>query len=139
MTTDYRKPLPYIHDETRSYWEGAKRHELLIRKCRACGKYHFYPRDFCPSCFSFDVEWVKASGRGVIYSFTICHRPAQAFEEDIPYNLVLVELKEGVRMMSNVVGCANDDLRIGMSVEVVFDDITDEVTLPKFKPMSQGS
>jgi uncharacterized protein len=139
MTTDYRKPLPYIHNETKVYWEGAKRHELLIRKCRTCGAYHFYPRDFCPSCFSFDVEWMKASGRGVIYSFTICHHPAQDFNDDVPYNLVLVELEEGARMMSNVVGCTNDDLRIGMSVEVVFDDITDEVTLPKFKPVSRGS
>jgi uncharacterized OB-fold protein len=133
MTTDYKKPLPYIHSETKAYWEGAQRHELLIRRCRACGAYHFYPRDFCPSCFSFDVDWVKASGRGVIYSFTICHRPAQAFEDDVPYNIVLVELEEGIRMMSAVVECRGDDLKIGMRVEVVYDDVTAEVTLPKFK------
>jgi uncharacterized protein len=133
MTIDYKKPLPYIHSETRAYWQGTRGHELLIRKCRACGVYHFYPRDFCPSCFSFDVDWVKASGRGIIYSFTICHRPAEGFEEDVPYNIVLVELEEGVRMLSTVVGCLNADLRVGIPVEVFFDKVTTEVTLPKFR------
>ncbi len=132
--TDYKKPLPYVHAETKPYWDAAKRHELLVRRCRACGRHHFYPRDFCPSCFSFDVEWVRASGRGAIYSFTVCHRAAQGFEADVPYNLVLVDLDEGVRVMSTVVGCPNDDLKIGMPVEVVFDDVTPEVTLPKFRP-----
>ena len=134
MTETYRKPLPYIHDETRPYWDAAKRRELLLRKCRSCGRYHFYPRDFCPSCFSFDVEWVPSSGRGVVYSFTICHRPAPGFEKDLPYNLVLIELEEGVRMMSTVVECPNEDIKVGMAVEVVFDEVTPEVTLPRFRP-----
>lgn len=133
MTTEYKKPLPYVHNETKTYWDGAKAHRLIIRKCRACGQYHFYPRDFCPSCFSFDVEWVKASGRGTVYSVTICHVPAQGFKDVVPYNLVLVELEEGPRMMSNIVDCPNDDITIGMAVEVVFDDVTPEVTLPKFR------
>ncbi|MEN6616880.1 MAG: Zn-ribbon domain-containing OB-fold protein, partial [Syntrophorhabdus sp.] len=132
MTTEYKKPLPYINSETKAYWDGAKAHEFLLRKCRACGQYHFYPRDFCPSCFSFDVEWVKSSGRGTVYSVTICHVPAAGFKDVAPYNLVLVELEEGPRMMSNIVGCPNDDIKIGMPVEVVFDDVTPEVTLPKF-------
>lgn len=135
MTTNYKKPLPYIHSETKAYWEGARAHEFLIRKCRSCGRHHFYPRDFCPTCFSFDVEWVRASGRGTIHSFTICHRPAQGFEKELPYNIVLVELEEGVRMMSTVVLCPPDDLAIGMAVEVVYDDVTPEVTLPKFRPV----
>ena len=134
MTTDYEKPLPYIHGETKEYWDGAKKHELLIRRCRSCSRYHFYPRDFCPSCFSFDVEWAKSSGRGTVYSFTICHRPAPGFENDVPYNVALIELEEGVRMMSTVVECPLDDLRIGMPLEAVFDDVTPEVTLPKFRP-----
>jgi uncharacterized OB-fold protein len=137
MTTEYKKPLPYIHSETKAYWEGAKAHELLIRKCRTCGRHHFYPRDLCPSCFSSDVEWIKGSGRGTIYSFTICHRPAPSFEKEAPYNIVLVELEEGVRMMSTVVECSNDDLEMGMAVEVVYDDVTPEVTLPKFRPVGR--
>jgi uncharacterized OB-fold protein len=135
MAIDYKKPLPYIHDETRPYWDVARRHELLIQRCRTCSKYYFYPRDFCPSCFSFDVEWVRASGRGTIYSFTVCHRPAHGFEEDVPYNLVIVELEEGARMMSTLVGCPNDSLRIGMAVKVIFDDVTEDVTLPRFEPV----
>lgn len=137
MTIEYKKPLPYIHKETKTYWDGARSHEFLLRKCRACGKFHFYPRDFCPSCFSFDVEWVKASGRGCVYSVTICHRPAHHFEKDVPYNLVIVELEEGPRMMTNIVDCANEDIAIGMPVEVFFDDVTPEVTLPKFRPRKE--
>ena len=135
MNERYEKPLPYIHSETSNYWEGARRHELLVRICRSCGHYHFYPRDFCPSCFSPDVGWTKTSGRGVIYSFTICHRPAPGFEKDIPYNLALIELDEGVRMMSSVVDCTLDEIQIGMAVEVIFDDVTSQVSLPKFRPV----
>ena len=135
MTTEYKKPLPYINTETKAYWDGAKSHQLLVRKCRACGNYYFYPRDFCPSCFSFDVEWVKASGRGTVYSVTICHVPAAGFKDVTPYNLVLVELEEGPRMMSNIVDCPNEEIKIGMPVEVTFDDVTPEVTLPKFRPV----
>ena len=134
MTTGYKKPLPHIHQETKAYWDGARNGELFIRRCRSCLAYHFYPRDFCPSCFSFEVEWVKTGGDGVIYSFTVCHRPAPGFEQDAPYNLALVQLEEGVRMMSNIVECANEDLRIGMPVEVTLDRVTEGVTLPKFKP-----
>ncbi len=136
MTTEYKKPLPYINNETKTYWDGARSHELLLRRCRACGQYHFYPRDFCPACFSFDVEWVNASGRGTVYSVTICHLPATGFKDLVPYNLVLVELEEGPRMMSNIVDCPNEDIKIGLPVEVTFDDVTPEVTLPKFRPVS---
>lgn len=135
MSGEYKKPLPYIHDETKEYWDGARRHELQIRRCRACGEYYFYPREFCPSCFSFDVEWTKASGRATLYSFTVCLRPAPGFEEDAPYAIALVELEEGVRMMSTIAECPLEDLLVGMPLEVVFDDVTPEVTLPKFRPL----
>ena len=134
MSESQEKPLPHIHTETSDYWEGARRHELLVRRCGSCGQRHFYPRDFCPSCFSLDVGWTKASGRGTIYSFTICHRPAPGFEKDVPYNLALIELDEGVRMMSSIVDCPMEEIRIGMAVEVVFDDVTSQVTLPRFRP-----
>jgi uncharacterized protein len=135
MNEDYRKPLPYIHSETSDYWEGARRHELLARHCRSCGQYHFYPRDFCPSCFSPDVGWIKTSGRGRVYSFTVCHRPARGFEKEVPYNLALIELNKGFRMMSCVVDCPLDEIRTGMTVEVTFDDVTAQVSLPKFRPV----
>lgn len=133
----YEKPLPYIHEETKLFWEGTKKHELWLQKCRDCGQFRYYPRAFCPHCFSGNAQWVKASGRGTVYSFTVSYRPATpAFKNDVPYNIAIVELVEGVRMMSNIVSCRNEDLKIGMPVEVVFEDVSPQVTLPKFKPAS---
>jgi uncharacterized OB-fold protein len=132
---NYEKPLPDVHDETRPFWDGCKKHELLLQKCLECGRFYFYPRSICPHCFSDHNTWMKVSGRGKVYSFTVSFRPAtQAFLEDLPYNIAIVELEEGVRMMSNIVNCDNDDLVIDMPVEVVFDDVTAEFTLPRFKP-----
>jgi uncharacterized protein len=134
MDKTYHNPLPYIHLETSDYWEGARNRELLARRCRSCGHYHFPPRDFCPSCFSYDIEWRKTTGKGIIYSFTVCHRGAPGFENNVPYNITLVELDEGIRMMSTIVDCSPEDIRIGMAVEAVFDEVTPQVTLPKFRP-----
>lgn len=133
--TGYNKPLPWVYETTRPFWEGAKRHELWLQRCRDCGKFHHYPRFLCPYCLSDNTEWTKVSGRGKIYSFTVSYREAApAFRPDVPYNIALIELEEGVRMMSNIVECRNEDLRIDMPVEVVFDDVTPEITLLKFKP-----
>ena len=133
--TDYNKPLPYVHEETRPFWEGTQRHELWLQKCRDCDKFYFYPRSICPHCFSDATEWIKVSGKGKIYSFTVSYREASpAFKPDVPYNIAIIELEEGVRMMSNIVGCRNEDISIDMPVEVVFDDVTPEITLPKFRP-----
>ena len=132
---DYNKPLPYVDEESRSFWEGAKRHELCLQKCQDCGKFHFYPRSICPHCFSYNTEWTRVSGRGKVYSFTVAHKTGlPAFQQDVPYNIAIIELEEGVRMMSNIVECRNEDLSIDMPVEVVFDDVTPEITLPKFRP-----
>jgi uncharacterized OB-fold protein len=135
--TEYKKPLPFIGRGNEPYWEAAKKHELHIQKCHKCGKYVFYPRGHCPQCFSSDMEWVKVSGKGKIYTYTICQRPAgPAFSKDVPYNIAMVDLDEGPRMMTNIVGCRNEDIKIGMPVEVVFEDVTGTVSLPKFKPLT---
>ncbi|MDD5095680.1 MAG: Zn-ribbon domain-containing OB-fold protein [Dehalococcoidia bacterium] len=132
---DYKKPLPAIHEETRPFWEKAKKHELWLQKCRDCGKFRFYPRSICPNCFSYNTEWSRVSGRGKIYSFTVSNRPPlQAFQKDVPYCLALVDLEEGVRMMTNIVECQWEDLKIDMPVEVVFEDVTPLISLPKFRP-----
>ena len=134
---DYLKPLPNVRPESLVFWEGAKRHELLIQKCLDCGSYRFYPRSICPYCLSYEAEWVKVNGRGKIYSFTVSHHyPSPEFKEDVPYNIAIVELDEGVRLMSNIVECHNENLKIGMPVEVVFEDVTPEITIPKFKPVT---
>ena len=135
-TKPSRKPLPRIDEESRGYWEALARHELYFQRCRDCGTKRFYPRALCPACLSSATEWVRASGRGTVYSFTVTYQnQAPGFREELPYVLAIVELDEGVRMMTNVVGCAPDAVRVGMAVEVVFEDVTAEVTLAKFRPV----
>lgn len=130
-----QRPLPVPDHDTRPYWEAARRHELLIQRCRACGQHYFYPRSHCPHCLSDQTEWLRASGRGTVYSFTVTHRaPHPGFADRVPYTVALIELAEGPRIMSNVVGCPPDDVRIGMPVEVDFEDVTPEVSLPVFRP-----
>ena len=131
----YRKPLPRIDEESRGFWEALARHELYFQRCRDCGTKRFYPRALCTSCLSSATEWVRASGRGTVHTFSVTHQnQVPGFRDELPYVLAIVELEEGVRLMTNVVGCAPDAVRIGMAVEVVFEDVTPEVTLPKFRP-----
>ena len=131
----YRKPLPRIDEESRGYWEALARHELYFQRCRDCGTERFYPRAVCPVCLSSSTAWVRASGRGTVYSFTVTRQnQAPGFREELPYVLAVVELAEGPRLMTNVIGCPPEEVRIGMAVEVVFEDVTPEVTLAKFRP-----
>lgn len=128
------KPLPQITPEAKEFWEGCRRRELLIQKCLACGVLRHYPRIMCSNCGSWDTEWVRASGKGKVYSWTVGHQAFHpGFVEDVPYASVIVELNEGVRLMTNVIDVNPEELYIGMPVEVVFEDVTDEITLPKFR------
>jgi uncharacterized OB-fold protein len=132
-----RAALPRPTPETKPYWDGAKEHRLMLPWCRSCGRAHFYPRSCCPHCFSFDLEWRQASGAGKLHTFVINHKPARGFEAKCPYVIAVVELAEGPRMMSNLVMDETptpENVWIDMDLEVVFDDITPEVTLPKFRP-----
>ncbi len=131
--TEYAKPLPVPDGDTRRYWDAAREHRLMIQRCQDCQRAIFYPRSVCPHCMSDRLEWIQASGRGTIYSYTVVHRSPAAFKDDVPYVVALIDLAEGVRMMSNVVACAPSDVRIGAAVEVIFDDVTPEITLPKFR------
>jgi uncharacterized OB-fold protein len=136
MAAPASKPVPVPTRETQPYWEGCKSHELRIQKCAACRHYQFYPRLYCTACMSDRVEWVKASGRGTVLSFTIVYRPVtQAFAIDVPYVVALITLDEGPQLMSNVVGCPPEQVRIGMPVEVTFEDWTEEISVPKFRPV----
>jgi uncharacterized OB-fold protein len=135
MAPQTDKPLPVLTRETRPYWDGCKRHELLIQLCSSCGYYQFYPRLYCAQCFSDRVEWVAASGHATVLSFTIVHRPVSpAFAGDVPYVVALVTLEEGPSMMTNIIGCAPDQVAIGMPVKVTFEDWTDEISIAKFRP-----
>ncbi|MFI5396772.1 MAG: Zn-ribbon domain-containing OB-fold protein [Candidatus Binatia bacterium] len=131
----YQKPRPRIDEESKGFWEACQRHELYLQKCRTCGALRYYPRALCPSCLSADPEWVLSSGRGTVYTYTVTYQnQSPGFREELPYVLAYVELEEGVRLLTNIIGCAPAQVRIGMPVQVSFDDVTSDVTLPKFKP-----
>ena len=137
MTTHYTKPRPRPMNETLSapFWEATKRHELVMPRCRTCSKIFFYPREQCPNCYSTDLDWTQVSGKGRLYSFTVVHQTAHpAFQPESPHIYAIVQLNEGPRMPSNLIGCEIEDARIDMAVEAVFDDASDDYTLVKFKP-----
>src|SRR5882757_2821060 len=113
----YAKPLPHLDEESRPWWEALQRHELYIQKCRECGDTRYYPRALCTNCMSAKTEWVRCSGRGKVYTFITAY----------------VELDEGLKMLTNLVDCAPEQVKIGMPVEVVYEDVTPEVTLAKFR------
>jgi uncharacterized OB-fold protein len=130
----YDKPVPSIDPDSAPYWEGAKEGRLMIQRCNATGQTFLYSRQLTPGVVDSAVEWVEASGRGTIYSYTVARRPAgQAFAGDCPYVIVSVELEEGARVMSNLITDDPDSVAIGQSVEVVFDKVSDDLTIPKFK------
>ncbi len=133
MTTEYAKPLPPSTPLNAPYWESAKRHTLQLPRCARCEAFHYPPEKYCPHCLHDDLVWTAIAGTGTVYSFTIVHQKYHpAFET--PYNVAVVELPEGPRLLTNIVGCAHGDVRVGMAVRVTYDDITEEFTLPKFEP-----
>lgn len=137
---EYAGPIPVPTPETRPFWEAARRHELTLQRCRACDAYLFYPRAACPRCLGADLEWRRVSGRGTLHTFTVVHRGARGFPLGPPYVIAIVELAEGPRLMTNLVGVDPDPARItiGMPVEVVFEDVSAEIALPRFRPVEAG-
>jgi uncharacterized OB-fold protein len=128
-----KKPRPRISPDNKPFWDGCRRHQLLLPFCRDCGQAHLPPGPVCPHCFSERLDWRPASGRGRISTWTVVHKPwFAAFAADIPYNVVQVELEEGPRLTSNIVDAAGRRLEVGQAVRVVFDDVDDELTLPRF-------
>lgn len=131
----YAKPLPTITKEDRPFWEAAKQHRFTLPKCEGCGHIFFPPYIACPKCLSFDREWIEASGRGKVWGYIEMRQPyIKSFEDDLPYNVVLVQLDEGPLMYTNVVGISNDEIRPDLRLEAFFEDVTQEITLIKFKP-----
>lgn len=129
------RPLPVSDPGTAPYWEGTRAHKLMLPKCEECGQVHFYPRSVCPHCGSARLAWIEASGRGSVYSFTVVHRPpSPAFKPLVPYVVAVIALDEGPHLMSNIGGCAPLEVRIGMRVQVAWEDIDPVATLPYFVP-----
>ncbi len=134
----YTKPLPQPTPETQPFWESLKRHQMQLQRCQDCRDFYFYPRPFCPKCYSKNVAWEDVSGKATLETYVINHRAAPRFEEDAPYVIAVVTLAEGPRMMTNLVGVEPEPAALppDMALEVVYDDVTDEITLPKFRPAS---
>jgi uncharacterized OB-fold protein len=129
-----QRPLPAITPETRHFWEGARAGELLLQKCSACSHVYFPPRPFCPQCAAQDVQVLRASGRATLYSYVIHHRATPGFTP--PYSIAVVQLEEGPRMMTNIVEVEQtpEALQLDMPLEVAFERLTDEISLPLFRP-----
>jgi hypothetical protein len=138
-TQQARITPPVPQPESDFYWEKCKAHELWLRHCKACDNTYFYPRDICPHCFSRDTDWIKSSGRGILHTFAIAHRaPIPAFQNRVPFVLAIVELEGGARIPTNLVEVEPEPsaIKCGMAVEVVFEDLDDKISLPKFRPAS---
>ena len=116
-------PLPVANADSAVYWQSAKEGKLVLRRCKSCGETHFMPRFMCPVCWSTDLEWIEAAGKGTVHSFTIIRRASSpAFTALTPYVVALIDLEEGPRMMSNIVGDGALDVQIGDSVSLQFED-----------------
>lgn len=130
--TEHPVPIPPIIWDNMGYWEGINRHELVFQRCKECGTWRHPPRPVCPKCRSFEKEWVPSTGKGTVYSWvTYQESPHPGFKA--PYSVVLLEMEEGVRLVSNMVDIKPEEISIGMPVEVVFEDIAEGLTLPKFR------
>ena len=129
-----QKPAPVVNPWARPFWEAAREEKLIIQKCEDCEKFVFYPRIACPHCFSDHLKWVEASGKGTIYSYTVVENNApSAFIKDMPYVVAVIKLEEGVQMLSNIVDCDPEEVACDMPVEVTFEKLSDDITLPKFR------
>jgi len=130
------KPLPNPTEDSAPYWAAAQQGELQMQRCADCQHVRFPPALLCPRCWSEQAEWTRLSGRGKVYTWIVVHQSQHpSFNADTPYNVAIIELDEGPRLHSNIVDCPNDEIHIGMPVEVVFDKVSDDTTLPRFRPV----
>lgn len=131
------KPLPDPTDASRPFWDACRRHELRIQRCLDCGDLIHYPKLHCPRDGGDRFEWALMCGRGTVYSFIVAHRAFhESFKREVPYVVAVIELEEGVKMMSNVIGVDPDTVHIGMPVKVEFEDVDTGFSLPKFRSVA---
>ncbi len=134
MSDTYSKPLPALEGLAGEFYAFCKQGELRFQRCGACKAWRHVPREMCAECGSFEWAWERSSGKGTVFTWTVAARPLHpGFKDAAPYAPVVVEMEEGVRLLSEMSDCAPDELEIGMPVEIVFDAVTDEVTLAKFR------
>jgi len=133
MTPSKNRPLPTPTSLSAPHWEGCRQGVLRVQRCRVCATYVFIPQPICTGCQRDALEWVESSGRGRVYSFTTVHRPPRP-EFDVPYVVAIIELDEGWHMLTNLIGCAPDQIAVDMPVVVTFERISDDISLPMFRP-----
>lgn len=137
MDTAVKPPIPIPDELTAFFWDGVRAHILMILRCRNCGHFIHYPRPVCEKCLSEDLAPEQVSGRATLYSYTITMKPWHPFWVDkVPYVLATVELceQEDLKMLTNLVECPHDAIEVGMGVEVTFREVSEDLTLPLFKP-----
>ena len=136
QASSYQKPVPIPDEASQPFYDGARDHRLMIQQCATCGVVIWPVKSRCDNCMQPTVNWVQASGKATLYSFALMHQVYHpGFASAVPYIIAQVDLEEGLRILTNIVGCASSDLQIGMPLEVTFEAITDEVTQPKLKPV----
>ncbi len=129
------KPVPAVTPALAPFFAAAREGRLVVQRCAACGALRFPAREICSACLATEVTWQAVSGRGTIFSYNVMHQIYHpGFAAAVPYAVVIVKLEEGPKITSNLVDCAPDAITIGMPVEVVFEQLSPEVTLPKFRP-----
>ncbi len=134
-TLGIERPVPSPDLDSQPYWDATREHRLVLQRCASCSQFWFYPRARCPHCWSPDFTWEEVSGLGTVYSFTVIRRaPTPAFTPAVPYVVALIDLDEGPRVMSNVLGLDVADVRIDLRVRVAWEDIGDGLALPVFVP-----
>lgn len=135
--SEYKRPLPQINEYTQDFWQACKQNVLMIQTCRKCGNKQWYPRPSCVNCGSTELGWVKASGNGTVYSFTVIRRVvanSPDFQKDIPFIVAEIDLEEGVRIYARVDGIAPENIKPGLKVKVDFVQATPEINLYRFVP-----
>ena len=134
MSFDKLVPMPDA--DSKPFWEGCRGHKLMFQKCRECGEVRWPPGILCPECHSQQAQWMESGGKGTVYTFAVYHQAFHpAFKEHLPYVVAVVELAEGPMLVTNIVGCPPESLACELPVQVTWDDVSDEFSLPKFQPV----
>jgi uncharacterized OB-fold protein len=137
MDFDMTKPVPEVQPWSQKFWEGTKQGKLLIQVCKECNSKIFYPRKYCPECWSGTLDWIEAGGKGTIFTFSTAFSMVEPrFMDELPYTLAYVDLDEGIRMMTRIVDCDPKEIQIGMKVEVTWFKRGD-FNLPYFRPVKK--
>lgn len=131
----WKKPLPVESGETKPFWDACREGRFLIQRCKTCGKYQYHYRGFCSHCWTGEIKDVTASGRGSVWSYTVVYRNrTPGFREEVPYVVALVELEEGVKVLSNIVNCAPEKVKIGLPVRLTFVRANETWNIAMFEP-----